>query len=53
MIELHVVHRYMYIMGNKSLYLSVSTASVVVSCKIPILATRVRFPGSARFFFST
>ena len=32
-----------------------STASVVVSCKIPILATRVRFPGSAHFlpiFFS-
>ena len=26
------------------------TASVVVSCKIPILATRVRFPGSALFF---
>ena len=25
----------------------VSTAGVVVSCKIPILATRVRFPGSA------
>ena len=27
------------------------TASVVVSYKIPILATRVRFPGSAFFFF--
>ena len=27
----------------------VSTAGVVVSCKIPILATRVRFPGSATF----
>ncbi len=26
-------------------------AGVVVSCKIPILATRVRFPGDARFFF--
>ena len=24
-----------------------STAGVVVSCKIPILATRVRFPGGA------
>ena len=31
--------------------LNVGTASVVVSCKIPILATRVRFPGSARSFF--
>ena len=28
---------------------TVSTAGVVVSCKIPILATRVRFPGSALF----
>ena len=27
------------------------TAGVVVSCKIPILATRVRFPGSAKMFF--
>ncbi|XP_071671471.1 methyltransferase-like 26 isoform X1 [Patagioenas fasciata] len=27
-------------------------AGVVVSCKIPILATRVRFPGGARFFTS-
>lgn len=27
-----------------------STAGVVVSCKIPILATRVRFPGGANFF---
>ena len=27
-------------------------AGVVVSCKIPILATRVRFPGGARLFFS-
>ena len=27
-----------------------STAGVVASCKIPILATRVRFPGSAVFF---
>ena len=26
-------------------------AGVVVSCKIPILATRVRFPGGARLFF--
>ena len=26
------------------------TAGVVVSCKIPILATRVRFPGSALFY---
>ena len=26
-----------------------SAASVVVSCKIPILATRVRFPGGAHF----
>ena len=30
--------------------LPVSTAGVVVSCKIPILATRVRFPGGARTF---
>ena len=30
--------------------LTVSTAGVVVSCKIPILATRVRFPGSATDF---
>ena len=30
---------------------STGTAGVVVSCKIPILATRVRFPGSARFFY--
>ena len=28
----------------------VGTAGVVVSCKIPILATRVRFPGGAIFF---
>ena len=28
-----------------------STAGVVVSCKIPILAIRVRFPGSAPIFF--
>ena len=26
------------------------TAGVVVSCKIPILATRVRFPGGAHYF---
>ena len=26
-------------------------AGVVVSCKIPILATRVRFPGDAHLFF--
>ena len=26
-------------------------AGVVVSCKIPILATRVRFPGDANIFF--
>ena len=25
-------------------------AGVVVSCKIPILATRVRFPGDAKIF---
>ena len=25
-------------------------AGVVVSCKIPILATRVRFPGDATYF---
>ena len=30
----------------------VGIAGVVVSCKIPILATRVRFPGDA-YFFST
>ena len=28
-----------------------SAAGVVVSCKIPILATRVRFPGGASFFY--
>ena len=28
----------------------IRTAGVVVSCKIPILTTRVRFPGSARVF---
>ena len=28
-------------------------AGVVVSCKIPILATRVRFPGGAKFFEQT
>ena len=28
-----------------------SAAGVVVSCKIPILATRVRFPGDAHLFF--
>ena len=28
-----------------------SVAGVVVSCKIPILATRVRFPGDANLFF--
>ena len=27
-----------------------SAAGVVVSCKIPILATRVRFPGDAQLF---
>ena len=27
-------------------------ASVVVSCKIPILATRVRFPGGAVMFYT-
>ena len=32
--------------------LSNSAAGVVVSCKIPILATRVRFPGGAGFSFS-
>ena len=30
-------------------YQWVSAAGVVVSCKIPILATRVRFPGGASF----
>lgn len=42
-----------YIMQNSHPF-SCSTAGVVVSCKIPILATRVRFPGSAHFciFFS-
>ena len=34
---------------KKPLNPQVGTAGVVVSCKIPILATRVRFPGSARF----
>ena len=28
----------------------VRAAGVMVSCKIPILATRVRFPGGANFF---
>ena len=28
-----------------------SVAGVVVSCKIPILATRVRFPGDAQLFY--
>ena len=31
-------------------HITVGTAGVVVSCKIPILATRVRFPGSATDF---
>lgn len=30
----------------------VSTAGVMVSCEIPILATRVRFPGGAVYFCS-
>ena len=30
-----------------------SVAGVVVSCKIPILATRVRFPGDAHVFFNS
>ena len=40
--------------GKLSLFVarcsSCSVAGVVVSCKIPILATRVRFPGDATFF---
>ena len=28
-----------------------SAAGVVVSCKIPILATRVRFPGGADIYY--
>ena len=31
-------------------YEIIGTAGVVVSCKIPILTTRVRFPGSAHIF---
>ena len=34
----------------QSFKMCLCTASVVVSCKIPILATRVRFPGSAIIF---
>ena len=30
--------------------LASSTAGVVVSCKIPNLVSRVRFPGGARYF---
>ena len=40
--------------GKLSLFVarcsSCSVAGVVVSCKIPILATRVRFPGDAELF---
>ena len=32
--------------------MNMRAVSVVVSCKIPILATRVRFPGDAHFFMS-
>ena len=41
--------------GKLSLFVarcsSCSVAGVVVSCKIPILATRVRFPGDAQLFY--
>ena len=33
------------------IYICIGVAGVVVSCKIPILATRVRFPGDANIFF--
>ena len=42
-------------LGKLSLFVarcsSCSVAGVVVSCKIPILATRVRFPGDAYVIF--
>ena len=34
---------------SKSGIVRVGVAGVVVSCKIPILATRVRFPGGATY----
>lgn len=48
------IYAQVYLLHNTSTRkkeVHVCTAGVVVSCKIPILATRVRFPGSARFFF--
>ena len=36
---------------SKSGIVRVGVAGVVVSCKIPILATRVRFPGDAALVF--
>ena len=40
------------LVGHEPSLNQLSTAGVVASCKIPILATRVRFPGSA-FFISS
>ena len=40
------------LVGHEPSLNQLSTAGVVASCKIPILATRVRFPGSAIFFSS-
>lgn len=40
---------FQYIMTNSTSQQFVRTAGVMVSCKIPILATRVRFPGGATF----
>ena len=43
-------------LGKLSLFVarcsSCSVAGVVVSCKIPILATRVRFPGDAINYYT-
>ena len=51
------MHNLMIFFSNKhtktTFLLLVGTAGVVVSCKIPILATRVRFPGDAHVFFNS
>ena len=48
------MHNLIIFFSNKhtktTFILLVRTAGVVVSCKIPILATRVRFPGDAIYF---
>ena len=41
-----------YKVGILYSHVSAGTAGVMVSCKIPILTTRVRFPGGALHFFS-